>query len=59
MFILKNDGANIKFTDSFQVVDSDVTVKGDPMTTEVKRGNLSFNEGNFKILDSQGKRRKL
>lgn len=47
VFILKNDGANIKFT-----IPSGsrfgVTVKGDPMTTEVKRGNFIFNEGNFK-----------
>lgn len=47
VFILKNDGANIKFT-----IPSGsrfgVTVKGDPMTTEVKRGNFIFNEGNLK-----------
>lgn len=49
VFILKNDGANIKFT-----IPSGsrfgVTVKGDPMTTEVKRGNFIFNEGNLKYL---------
>ena len=47
VFILKNDGANIKFT----IPSSSrfgVTVKGDPMTTEVKRGNFIFNEGNLK-----------
>ena len=47
VFILKNDGANIKFT-----IPSGsrfgVTIKGDPMTTEVKRGNFIFNEGNLK-----------
>lgn len=47
VFIFKNDGANIKFT-----IPSGsrfgVTVKGDPMTTEVKRGNFIFNEGNLK-----------
>lgn len=47
VFILKNDGANIKFT----IPSSSrfgVTIKGDPMTTEVKRGNFIFNEGNLK-----------
>ncbi len=48
VFILKNDGANIKFT----IPSSSrfgVTIKGDPMTTEVKRGNFTFNEGNLKL----------
>lgn len=54
VFILKNDGANIKFT----IPSSSrfgVTVKGDPMTTEVKRGNFIFNEGNLKYTINKEK----
>ena len=46
VFILKDNGANIKFT---MPVSSQFgkTVKGDPLTTEVQKGNFRLIEGNI------------
>ena len=46
VFILKDNGANIKFTvpESSQF---GKTIKGDPLTTEVQKGNFRLIEGNI------------
>ena len=46
VFILKDNGANIKFT---MPVSSQFgkTVKGDPLTTDVKKGNILLIDGNL------------
>lgn len=46
VFILKDNGANIKFTvpESSQF---GKTIKGDPLTTDIKKGNFRLIEGNL------------
>ena len=46
VFILKDNGANIKFTvpESSQFCK---TIKGDPLTTDVQKGNFRLIEGNI------------
>ena len=49
VFILKDNGANIKFT---MPVSSQFgkTVKGDPLTTDVKKGNILLIDGNLHYI---------
>ena len=46
VFILKDNGANLKFTFP-EGTQFGKTIKGDPLTTEIKHGNFLFIDGNL------------